>query len=209
MVASNVLDSVGRVSDEVDVDGTVAEGGPFDHRSPGERLGNVDVVEVGRGVVSDGDSDLGRVGVVDAVQGEDGVLDVVVQVVALVLGDETSEVGRRVLGRLERFRDPSVLGRAVELASSNESSALVVGSADHDGVLVLVDELLDELDGLVPLEDLVEVTDKVVGVTSVCEEKERSEMESEQARTRNETNGRFGIPHGRGRIPGRCPGKRP
>jgi hypothetical protein len=48
---------------------------PLDESTARERLGDVDVKERSRGVVRDGDRDFGGVGVVDAVLGEDGVLD--------------------------------------------------------------------------------------------------------------------------------------
>lgn len=58
-----------------------------------------------------------------------------------------------------------------ELSSSYEPSTLVISSSDKDGrfVLVRVNEVLDELNGVVPLEDLVQMPYRIVGVSGVID----------------------------------------
>lgn len=63
--------------------------------------------------MSDGDRDLGRVGVEDGVSGEDGVVDVAGKIVSLVGDDVGGEERRGVFGGLEGVRNPSVLGSTI------------------------------------------------------------------------------------------------
>lgn len=57
------------------------------------------------------------------------------------------------------------------MSSSYKSSTLVISSSDKNGgvLLVGVDEVLDQLNGVVPLEDFVKVTDGIVGVSGVID----------------------------------------
>lgn len=156
-------------SEKSDIRGGVSTGGPVDSESAAESLGQ-ELGELGGGRL-EGNSlrQLLLGGLSNSVLGENLRLEVSLLVGSSVGGPLLGERSGGGLGSSEERGVVPVSGRSRDLLSDGQSSALVVGGGDEGcgRVGVLIDPLTHGEHGLVVGEDVVEVSNGVVGVSCV------------------------------------------